>query len=365
MSEPPGRLAMVFGPPVLDPAAMAEVERHARAFVAVDTPGLLPLRRVDQIKGRVGFGYDVPDGASLAALTQVRPIVPPAVAAEILCQVARTLVDLDSTATAHPGPTKSDVLIDLAGMVSLAGLAGPQPPDADGIESALVLRLGRLLAEMLLGTSWSSEATAPAHEAAIQRLLAKLEGRPGPQLEPAYGQLIRDLLAWEPSHRPSLATVVDISRALAAGPTGEPLERWTRHTWRLLNREPGQDPPRRTGQTDPFVQDPDAVDRPTQPTDETEDVSIDAAIEEDTAVSEHAAPPQPILEQGAIPVGVGPPPEALKPVTLPEGFLEPTHAPAPRPRKNPHETLFMVSVWFVVISGLALVVALVLMAGAA
>ncbi|MEO0602602.1 MAG: hypothetical protein AAF211_14255 [Myxococcota bacterium] len=310
------RLAMVFGPPVMDPAAVAEAVQRARHFVGIQVPGLLPLRRVEQVKGRLGYGYDVPSGASLAALTRHRRAVPPAAAAGVLAAIAQTACHLGPRALHHPGPTKHDVLVERSGRVWLAGLAGPRRTDAaHADEASFVRQLGWLLAEMLSGKELPAATTPPACEAIVQQLFETMGAR-GWRLEAAYRRLIRAMLVWPCDRRPGLAVVVETARALAVAPDGEPVDRWVQHTWRLLGVDPADvSPP--PPSLDPFVPDPDAVDRPTQPTEDSEPDFDENAIDEDTALSGHPAPPVMLVEQGTIPVGVGPPPEAIRGSNLP------------------------------------------------
>lgn len=367
---PPGRLAMVFGPPVVDPAAMLELERHAGPVVNLESPGLLPLRRIDEVKGRVGFGYEVPDGASVAALTRARPVLPAPTAAALLHPVVHTLCDLGAAACHHPGPTSADVLVDLAGAVDLAGLGGPGRGAVESTEPALVGRLGALLATWLGGRPWARAATSASHEALLRRLLLDVAGRPGPAFEPAYRALLRGLLAWEPTDRPRLGEVLDVLRSVSAGPMGEPLDRWVRHGWRSIDRDgpssaeirkPADDTDPTTDSLEPM---PMALDRPTQPTDD-EAIPPDHG-DEDTAVAHRTDPSMSFaqLEQGAIPVRLGPPPEAVPQARLPEGFLAEAGAGPPARRRAQVGTapgwLVAVSAAFVLVSGLALVVALVL-----
>ncbi|MEM6930779.1 MAG: hypothetical protein AAF602_27845 [Myxococcota bacterium] len=305
------RLAMVFGPPVMDPAAVAEAVQRARRFVGIQVPGLLPLRRVEQVKGRLGYGYDVPAGASLVALTKHRRAVPPAAAAGVLAAIGQTACHLGPHALYHPGPTKHDVLVERSGRVWLAGLAGPRRTDAQHAdEASFVRQLGWLLTEMLSGKETPPAPPPQTCEAIVQQLFETMSSR-GWRLEPAYRRLIRALLVWPCDRRPGLAVVVETARALAVAPDGEPVDRWVRHTWRLLGADPADVPPPPPS-LDPFVPDPDAVDRPTQPTEDSEPDFDEDVIDEDTALSEHPAPPAMLVEQGTIPVGVGPPPEAIR-----------------------------------------------------
>ncbi len=329
---------MVFGPQVVDPAAVNEAVTLARDIVGIDVPGLLPLRCVEALGGRLGYGYDVPDAASLVALTEQRRSVPPTAAAGILSAIAQTACDLGPLALHHPGPTKRDVLVERSGRVWLAGLAGPRRPD-DGHqdEASLVEQLGRLLAELLTGRALPIRRTAGGQQASLRSTFELLASR-GWRLEDAYRRLLWSGLAWEPSQRPSLAEVVETTRALAVAPYGESVAEWVRHTWRLVGaRKPEPSP---EAHFDPFVSDPDAVDRPTEPDGDEARLPADDG-EDDTALSEHPAPPMPRIEQGSIPVGVGPPAEAVRKRRVPDdlfgrGITNELHrrrpAPLPFPR---------------------------------
>jgi len=291
-----GPLAMVFGPPVLDPAALAEAQLRARSFVDVEAPGLLPLRRVEHLKGRIGYGYDVPEGASLVALTRHRPVVPLAAAAGIVSRLAEIACELGPDAHQHPGPTKPDVIVERTGRVRLAGLAGPRTVDhAD--EPGLVERLGRLLAEMLLGRPLHPARHAPP------TVVDQLAEHSGPRFDRTWQDLLLELLDPEPARRPTLPALVEAARSLAATPTGETVDRWVQRAW------PAIDPPDPLGA---FSWDPTAMDRPTQPSEEPLDDDPD-----EPTVSQHDVAPRLVREQGSIPVDVGPPPEAMRPVRLP------------------------------------------------
>lgn len=356
-ADPPARLAVVFGPLVMDPAAWDEVKQRAEPFVGREAPGVLALRDVVRLEGRIGFGYDVPEGASVAALTRTRPVIPAPTAAQLLARVVQTLVDLGPRAFLHPGPTSDDVLVDLSGRVKVAGFIGERG-DVEASEGGLVRRLGHLLATWLSGRTWVAATTPASHEALLRRLLLDVAARPGATFEPAYRKLLRRMVAWNAAERPSLGEVLDVLRSVAAGPVGEPLERWARHGWRMLDRPP--EPVRYTlDPTEPTedVQGPGAmaVDRPTQPTEDDDLFGVDRG-DDDTALSQPGQAPGAVVEQGAIPVGVGPPAEAVRPVRLPPELFE--SGSVTRPTRG--SWLLGVSAAVFVLSGLVLALAFAL-----
>ena len=149
-------------------------------------------------------------------------------AAELLRQLATLLAD--ASLPTHPGPEPEDILlcedatIRIANFVQpFAAMAPPRPPGSSSPESALVYRLGALLA-FLLGGPIPQSSTAEAHEAAVRRAQIRAMSRPGAVFSEAYGNWLRAMLAWDPIERPPLSRVIAGLEELVATTAGPSLQ---------------------------------------------------------------------------------------------------------------------------------------------
>jgi hypothetical protein len=298
-----------------DPLGARLRERAGRWIGRSDAP-LWPLLAVSAVDGRPAWIYPAATVASAAALARVAPEGwPPRAALGLCARVADALVALGSDGAQHPGPEAHHVLLTPDGGVLLSHLAGPGPrsparrePRGREDEGATVWRVGVLLAELLTGHPPQPATDPSSHEASTRRLSIRLLARSGPPLPDEVRSWVLAMLAWETRDRPPLVLLGDRLAALAARLDGPDLAAFA------ADRVPVA----RQAATHPAVPvAPAPEELPEDRPDRTEEVvdpdPTDGDLDEETVSVETDAPPPRSLppEQGAIPVGVGPPAELL------------------------------------------------------
>lgn len=331
-------VAVVLGPEV-DGEALERWRERGAPWIGRRTPGVLDLLGVERVERRTAWVYRDFDGVSVgAAIAAGMGPLPLRVAAQLVARCAEILEPLAADGRIHPGPDPSEVLIRADAEVLLAGFVGPfarspihRAPGGAEDGSAVVWRLGVLLAEILTGSRPSPAADRVAHELMLRRLLIRIMSRPGPMFPERYRDWLCGMLAWDAEARPLLSRVAPGLRELASVLPSPDLTGWAgRRIPELRGRAPAEplapmEIPLDSGSTDIAL----------PPAEPTEEVGIPDVPEEDdvTAVSFDGDPPLkwfPPTEHGTIPVQVGPPPEALPRLTrLPDELFR-TPGPAER-----------------------------------
>lgn len=351
---PDGVPVLVFlGPDSAVGPDPGELDR-ARRWIGRDAPGLLPLSDVALHGSRLAWLHPRVEALGVVHLVDAadgqRP--PLRVVAELVAAVADTLHAVGAAASEHPGPSPEDLGLDARGRVHLTGFCSPWPAapvyrDPSGAvgTQALAWRLGVLLALLLAGRI-PAVSDRSGHEAMIRRILIRSMSRSGPTFSERYRDWLIGLLAWDPDLRPSLSAVGPGLRDVARALGGPDLAAWSAdevptriararershapadaagsfHTWTTA-AEPSEDHAITLAEVSGHRTLPglplSALDR-------------DEPTAESTIRTSASGASAPLAEPGTIPVGVGPPVEALsrRPPTLPAGFLDdPGRSPPP------------------------------------
>jgi hypothetical protein len=372
---------VLMGPEGAAADAVARARAAAGPLLGSHPRGVLPLLAIEEHERRVVWIHEAVDGLGLghvvgnegAALLSSRAV------AELIADVAETMLLLEPDARRNRGPEPTDLLLDALGNVWTAGFAGPfatspamRAPRGDEGEPAVVYRLGVLMAHLVAGIAPQPATEKAAHSALVRRALIRAMARPGPVLSERYGDWMRGMLAWEPGERPPLSSIPDGLRQVAVGTGGTSLRDWAAQTVpalidriehpdrvtapravlvglhddsteMLMTEEVGGSPtdsappvrrppafpdaPGSGGYADPTADAPRPVaGRPGSFRDDFEDDPTQEASALSPAAIRNVAPP-PAIRTGsagpAIPVRVGPPPEAIRePPSLPSGFLD-------------------------------------------
>lgn len=367
--------------------AFAKAAASAAPLVGARTPGLHVLRAVTRVGDRVAWAYEAVRGIGLVHTVgqEGRALLSTRAAAELVARVAEVLIEA-GVELRNRGPEPSDLLITVEGGVFVSGFAGPYPmspamraPRGDEGEAAVVYRLGVLMVHLLCGTPPHPAGERSGQAALVRRALIRVMARPGPALPERYADWIRGMMAWDPDERPPLSNVASGLRAAAAGADGAALAEWAaEHVPRLVAESEqmptGAVPPPSRAPTAIFGQD-DATEqrsvgglfRPTgegaTPIGAPARHSEDDPTQEATAVPNASVQAQPTRTQPgvgpSIPVRVGPPPEAIREVRLPAGFLEATSPEEDSAPPGPWLGAAAAVVW-VALVGVLLVFAVVL-----
>jgi hypothetical protein len=378
---------VLMGPEGAAADAVARARAAAGSLLGAHPKGVLPLLAIEEHDRRVVWMHEAVDGLGLghvvgnegAALLSSRAV------AELIADVAETMLLLEPDARRNRGPEPTDLLLDALGNVWTAGFAGPfatspamRAPRGDEGEPAVVYRLGVLMAHLVAGIAPQPATEKAAHSALVRRALIRAMARPGPVLSERYGDWMRGMLAWEPGERPPLSSIPEGLRQVAVGTGGTSLRDWAAvtvpglidriehpdrvtapraapvglhddSTEMLMTEEVGgpptdSGPPTATappvrrplvfpdapgggGYADPTADAPRPVaGRPGSFRDDFEDDPTQEASALSSTAVRNVAPP-PAIRTGsagpAIPVRVGPPPEAIRePPSLPSGFLD-------------------------------------------
>jgi hypothetical protein len=334
----PVPVAVVLGPEV-DGEALERWRERGAPWIGRRTSGVLSLLGVERAGRRTAWVYEDCDGVSVgAAIAAGLGPLPLRVAAQLVARCAEILEPLAAEGRIHPGPDADDVLVLARGDVLLAGFVGPYARSPihrapGGVEdtSAVVWRLGVLLAALLTGARPTPAADRVAHDLVIRRMLIRIMSRPGPMFPERYRDWLVGMLSWDAEARPLLSRVAPGLRELAAVLPSPDLPDWAgRRIPELRGRAPTEplspiERPLDKGSTEVAPALPDPTEETTLP---------DTPDEDDvTAVSSDGDPPlrwSPPPEHGTIPVHVGPPPEAVPRLTrLPDELFR-TPAPVER-----------------------------------
>lgn len=348
------RALVLLGTRVEPERAAAEARRAA---MPQPHPNILRLRAIQVVGTRAAWVYDHLDGLGLGHVTRESHLLPTRAAAELVGRIAETLNALGPSGLAHPGPEPNDVLLTVDGDFRIAGFTSPFPPspsmrapDGSGGESALVYRLGVLLAHLLTGYAPTPASDPSAHEALARRAVLRTMARPGPAFNERYADWLRGMLAWRADTRPPLSSVAAGLREVAAQTSGPTLKAWCNgEVPRLLNAAAAM--PALTD-VDPDVHDmqpvwppaiADSLDRDPLDEDSTATapgpLTVELPERDDPTIESSALKPLGVATprpdpatRNHLPVAVGPPPEAVRPTpALPPGFLEGDHQVTPPP----------------------------------
>ena len=331
---------------------------RATPWIGRTGPGVLSLLGVVQLGKRQAWLYPRTTALGLAQIVgRVPRAIPLRVAAEIVAETADVLHQL-SNGTTHPGPALADLGLLIDGHIQICGFASPYPVDpsmadpGSGTEGeSLVWRLGILLARLVGGTM-PAISSEKAHQARVRRLLIHAMSREGHMFTDRYRDWLTGMLHWSPDQRPALSAVATGLRKLGAEVGGPDLGMWAgqnisalrnnavraRHAqtphlasksfqpWNEASEDLTEDehpgtrplPSLTLDTTHPGIQIPELPDR--------DDATCESTLQNRGV--HHGAPR---AEPGTMPIGIGPPAEAMKEAPrLPAGFLEPTLPPTPR-----------------------------------
>lgn len=345
------RVLALLGPEGATPESIDRAQRAASIALTLRHPGVLRLIHLLEYGDRAAWCYEPIHGIGLIHLVGSDGVaeLPARAAAELVAQVAETLLGLGPTGLLHPGPEPADLVLGANGKVQIAGFSGPYPaspamraPDGSTGEAAAVYRLGVLLAHLTSGSAPPSGGDPAAHMVVVRRALIRAMERPGPALSDRYGQWMRGLLAWAAAERPPLSSVPAGLRAVAWATGGEGLGDWAARCVPGLvsaieersaaplgpsatpagseirdNVLLSAPPPRATSPG--FRRSTSDELSPTLPSDD--DRTQEETLRPDEP-SEGRRPARP-RPDAVMPVDIGPPPQAIsrKP-TLPAGFLD-------------------------------------------
>lgn len=339
------RPVMVFlGPEASGDSAEVDHEESAKWVGRTGEP-LVPLLDVITHGDRSAWIHPRVEALGLVHLVDVlegdRP--PLRISAELVAAVADALVSLGSDGLHHRGPSPEDVGIDAKGGIHLLGFASPWPqsptyrdPCAGTLQEQLVWRLGVLLAH-LLGGRIPAVSTASAHKGMLRRVLIRAMSREGPLFTERYRSWLTGMLSWDPTQRPALSSVGPGLRTVGAELAGPGLADWcaTQVPGRMRLAERAHDP---------VLEDTERSFEPWNTGEDSEEFSIHPAelsgsrtlpglplsrlpsdeVTAETTLRNTTIPGfGPRVEPGTMPVGVGPPAEAMRRrPSLPVGFLD-------------------------------------------
>ncbi len=354
----------ILGPETQSLDNLQATEEAAGAILGRRAPGVLTLIAIVPVQQRLAWVYEYVDGigATWLAHQEGSEVLPLGAAAEIVASVAQTLVTMGPLGVNHLGPTPEDLLIDRLGQVHVSSFVSPfardpvlREPHGRNDTAALVYRLGILLSTLACGKPPVATSDPTAHEAMVRRVLIRATARPGNSFTERYRDWLMAMIAWDADARPPLKTVAAGLREAATGTGDRSLIEWS--ATMVSELQAGIADSSLDGPYSPWLQSTqeqtqdEAPNSPVAPMHKTlpglrlSDIDFDE--DEPTAESspgrERVPTPKPLIPrgQGAIPVGVGPPAEAIKDIPrLPSGFLESEPAPVsqeptePRPRRD-------------------------------
>lgn len=221
------------------------LESAVRGVAWLSAPGVLAVREVRGHEGGLLALLDGAPGVMLSGLLGDEPLAP-RVAAGLGAELADVLVGLHGAAP--PGSIRpaglcavalgaGTVLVAPDGSVRLVAFgleraatlsgaeagASPERRGGEELPPGDVYALGVLLLECLAGANPGPFPAGPAaeHDAAVERALGMVEGLP-----PAFGALLREMLAHDADARPSPRAVARALRALAAAVPGPWMSAW-------------------------------------------------------------------------------------------------------------------------------------------
>jgi len=345
---------VVVGPETESPDPLYSALEHASPVLGRRATGVLTLLAIVAREQRLAWVYEYVDGigATWLANDEGSEDLPLGTAAQVVATVAQTLLNLGPLGVQHPGPNLDDILIDRRGGVHVGGFVSPFPPDPVLREPhghtdspATVYRLGILLSSLVCGAPPVASSDEKAHQAMVRRVLIRAVARPGAGFTERYRECLTAMVSWDPTKRPPLSTIPAALNEIAAA-TGDPsLSAWSARMVSELQARvadpTGDDPYDPWQQSDREWTQDEGTPKPvsnlqlTIPHEQLGDLE-----DEDEATAESAGrPPVPVgrpnipSDLGVIPVGVGPPAEAIKDIPkLPEGFLGAEAPPEPPPQ---------------------------------
>lgn len=243
------------------PDVVAALRRDLERLAALDHPHLSVAREVVRLQDEgkdqlVLVTDDVPAVDLATVMTLHPPPWPPEVVRGIVSQVARGLTAARALGLAHGDLDAAVITLDADGHVRVRDMAvvrselsiseggtsqlsrlaldhtAPERlssphPRADGPDD--VYALGTLAVRWITGSPFGrAQLRAEAHQARVAELKSRLEGQ--------FGALVRGMLAFDPTARPSAATI-----AATLGDPSDDLPRWAAS--RVPNPAPTQASP--------------------------------------------------------------------------------------------------------------------------
>jgi hypothetical protein len=371
---------VVLGPHTHAKSPVAKALTAAESVLTHSAPGVQTLLDIVTGPSRLAWVYDYVDGIGAAWLAREEgsEILPLGIAAEIVGNTAQILSNQGARGQGHPGPGLNDIMIDQHGRVHVSGFVSPFPPNPIYREphghvdsAALVYRLGILLSTLVCGSPPVATSDEKAHAAMVRRVLIRGVARPGSGFIARYRDCLTAMIAWDPSERPPLATVPASLREIASS-TGDPsLRDWSRRHISHIQLQVAD--PTREDPYDPWQATSleTSKEEGTPPPASKLQLTVPGAqmrdLEEEddpTAESQSGAHPgsgnaTKVRSRGVIPVGVGPPVEAIKEVpTLPSGFIGANPPTQPRPPVRDFLPALTTRVWLLLASTTALLLVL-------
>lgn len=240
---------------------------QARDYLGLSLDGVLCLVSVAELEGRIAWIYESVPAVGLEhyAGVDAEQLLSAKQSAVVVAQVAHTLHAMGRLGQRHPGPSLRDVLLLNDGTVRLTGFSSPFPPPPSyrapegqrAQESAVVYRLGVLLATLLSGNAPPPPSGESAHNALVRRVIIRATARPGPPLPERYADWLRGMLSWDPGRRPPLSAVHDRLSLLAEGIPGpslyEAADGLNRRVLRVLERRTPSPAMRRPDDSPPVL----------------------------------------------------------------------------------------------------------------
>jgi hypothetical protein len=334
---------VILGPQSPAEPSTERVLATAEPLLAFEASGIHCLRAIVAGPSRLAWVYDYVDGigATWLAHEEGSEVLPLGIAAEIVAEVAKVLFAQRDLGLTHPGPAPHDIMVDHQGRVHVSGFVSPFPanpihrePHGHMDSAALVYRLGILLSALVCGSPPVATSDKKAHEAMVRRVLIRGVARPGSSFTPRFRDCLTAMIAWNPSERPPLPTVHASLREIASSAADPSLQDWSSQNipqLQLQVADPTRDDPYDPWQSAAF--DTSREDRTPPPASKLQltvpgaklrdlDEEDDPTAESHSGAHPGASKPTKLSNRGVMPVGVGPPAEAMKEVpTLPSGFL--------------------------------------------
>jgi len=224
-------LVRVFEDRDSSPDILNRLRDDAAVLSRIKNENVLRVEHVTAVGGRAALVMEYADAVSLRRVTRYLAergqTLPVRAVLEIGASVAAGIEAAEPTNQAptpsyrvfHPGPSPDDVLVDALGRVKVAGFSvwkpgDPRPPSRLGYDApegaheptATGYGVAALVVELLTGEPPIEGSTDETrHEAALRRMLVRLQSRTGEVVPKDIGELLRSAMARTPETRLSAA----------------------------------------------------------------------------------------------------------------------------------------------------------------